>query len=907
MGGKRPLPVGVVTLLMTDVGGSTRLWEARPDIAGAVIERHEALIETSVLDHGGVMIRTKGEGDSTFSVFADASSAATAAVELQRALRREPWPGGAAVRVRAALYTGEVQLREADYYGVTPNRCARLRAAAHPDQVVCSQSTADGLDDLPAEMVRTDLGLHRLRDVARAERVFQLGHPELCADFPPLRSLAVRHNLPRERTRFVGRQPDVAAVRKRLETDRLVTLTGLGGCGKTRLAITAASGLLEQFPDGVFFADLSPVSDPELVSGAVAAAVGFSRMSLGTASGRPARELVDFLATRQVLLVLDNCEHLIDACAALADEILERCPDVTVLATSREAMRLHGEQVHPVDPLPVPGDDLSETSDAVQLFCDRAAAVRPDFLMSPAGAADIAEICRRLDGIPLAIELAAAQVPHFSPHQIVDRLGNRLAPFNAGRREPARHRSLHGALDWSHALLEDEERAVFRRLAVFPGSFSSDAAQAICGEPTTLEPLLQLQRKSLIVGEHDDTDMRYRLLETVRAYAAEKLLEAGEESLVRDRHRAHFLAWVESIAPELTYLDPRGDVRREQHNLRAALQWSEQQGRLDLVGRLASMMNRVWIGHVREGRRWLTAAMAGLDELDPEHRVRVLAVGAHVAVLAIEAGDGDLARQAVAADGGPGVWSSLAHGLLCLNHGLRCFIFKDERDAAEAERAGRKAVELAPEPLSRGLAWFWLGQARVLLDDLDGAADALERGSVEVVPGGDMSVVSLALLASVRHLRDEHEAALAAATEVVDRAQSYRRSGLWAWELYSSLPYALELGHRGRHTDALDFVSDLLEDNAVPETPGVMTSVVTVLAALAVLRGDQDTAGLLLAHSGHAMMTGGIRTPVEIALYSHYLRRYGEIDAETARVNRERASEMSVSDAVARGLGRRFK
>jgi tetratricopeptide (TPR) repeat protein len=294
--------------------------------------------------------------------------------------------------------------------------------------------------------------------------------------------------------------------------------------------------------------------------------------------------------------------------------------------------------------------------------------------------------------------------------------------------------------------------------------------------------------------------------------------------------------------------------------------------------------------------------MAGLDELDPEHRVRVLAVGAHVAVLAIEAGDGDLARQAVAADGGPGVWSSLAHGLLCLNHGLRCFLFKDERDAAEAERAGRKAVELAPEPLSRGLAWFWLGQARVLLDDLDGAADALERGSLDAVPGGDMAVVSRALLAGVRHLRGEHEAALAAATEVVDRAHSYRRSGLWAWELYTSLPYALELGHHGRHAEALDFVRDLLEDNAVPETPGVMTSVVTVLAALAVLRGDQDTAGLLLAHAGHAIMTTGIRTPVDIGLYSHYLRRYGEVDTEAARRNRERASAMSVSEAVARGL-----
>ena len=494
-------------------------------------------------------------------------------------------------------------------------------------------------------------------------------------------------------------------------------------------------------------------------------------------------------------------------------------------------------------------------------------------------------------------------MPHFSPRQIIERIRDRLVPFTAGSREPARHQSLHAALDWSHALLGGEEQVGFRRLAVFPGSFTPEAALAVCGEPAALEDLLQLQRKSLIVGEHDDTHMRWRMLDTVRAYAAFRLREAGEEPLVRDRHRAHFLAWAEAIPPELTYLDPRGDVQREQHNLRAALRWSEQQGRWDLVGRLASTMNRVWIGHVREGRRWLTGAMAGLDDLEPEHRVRVLAVAAHVAVLAIQAGDGELARRAVAADGRPGFWSSLAHGLLCLNHGLRGFIGKDDHHVAEAERVGRKAVDLAPEPLSRGLAWFWLGQARVLFGDLDGAADALERGSVEAVPGGDMSVVSLALLAGVRHLTGEHEAALAAATEAVDRVRSSRRSGLWAWELYTSLPYALELGHHGRHAEAVDFVRDLVEDNAVPDTPGVTTSVVTVLGALAVLRGDLDTAGLLLAHAGHAMMTTGIRTPVDIALYSHYLRRCDETDLGTAGRHRHLASEMSASEAVARGLG----
>jgi predicted ATPase len=804
------------------------MWEERPDIAGAVMERHESLIRGRVHGAGGVLIRSKGEGDSTFSVFADACGAARAGIEIQRALGAEPWPDGGGIRVRAAIYTGDVELGDGDYYGAAPNRCARLRAAAHPGQTVCSQTTEARLSGLTAEIVRTDLGVHRLRDVARAERVFQLGHRELRAEFPPLDTLAVRQNLPSERTRFVGRDVDVAAVRKQLEVRRLVTLTGVGGCGKTRLAIKAASGLLETFPDGVFFADLAPLPDPEVVAGAVAAAVGFPRMSLGTGSGRPASELIDFLSTREVLLVLDNCEHVIDACAALVDEILERCPGVTVLATSREALDLQGEQVHPVSPLPLPGDDLSDISDAVQLFCERAAAVQPDFVLSADNVSDIAEVCRRLDGIPLAIELAAAQIPQFSPRQLVERLGDRLHLFSGGRRRPGRQRSLQGALDWSHAMLTDDERTVFRRLSAFPGGFTPQAAVSVCEEPGGLEPLLSLLRKSLIVTEDDGTDRRYRMLETVRAYAQAQLVEAGEESVVRDRHRDHFLAWAEAIPPELTYLDPHGVVRREQHNLRAAVSWSGEQDRWDLVGRLASTMNRVWIGDVQEGRRWLTAAMDGLDDLDPEHQVRVLAIAAHVAVLAIEAGDGELARRAVAADERPGVWSSLAHGLLCLNHGIRGFLSQDEHDVAAAEKVGRRAVELAPEPLSRGLAWFWLGQARVLLGDLDGAVDALDQGSIEIVPGGDMSVVCLALLAGLRHLRGEHDEALAAATEVLERSRSYERSGLWAWALYTSLPYALELGHRGRHAEALDFMRDLLEDNAVPATPGVMTSVVVV-------------------------------------------------------------------------------
>ena len=287
MGEDRPLPTGVVTFLMTDVEGSTLMWEERPEVASVVVARHEALIGAAVGDLGGELVKSKGEGDSTFSVFAESSNAARAAVETQRALQREPWPRGGEVRVRTALYTGDAELRGGDYYGAAPNRCARLRAAAHGGQIVCSEATEASLTGLSAGISLRDLGLHRLRDVARAERVFQLDHDDLRVDFPPLRTLGVRHNLPAERTNFVGRESDLAAVREHLATHHLVTLVGVGGSGKTRLAVKAASGELERFPDGVFFADLSPVSEADAVGVVAAAAVGLPRLALGTESGRP--------------------------------------------------------------------------------------------------------------------------------------------------------------------------------------------------------------------------------------------------------------------------------------------------------------------------------------------------------------------------------------------------------------------------------------------------------------------------------------------------------------------------------------------------------------------------------------------------------------------------------------------
>ncbi len=897
------LPTGTVTFLMTDVEGSTRVWEAHPDAMVRVIERHTDLIGSAVGDRG-VLIRAKGEGDSTFSVFGDAADALDAVVLAQRSIHRESWPEGIQLRVRAALYSGEAAIREGDYFGAALNRCSRLRAVAHGGQTICSETTADLVAGrCPPDVALHNLGLHRLRDIARAERVYQVGHPDLPGDFPPLNSLGVRHNLPARRSSFVGREQDLIAVMKHLEVDRLVTLTGVGGCGKTRLAIEVASELLDGFPDGVFFSDLSPVTDPHVVGGTVAAAVGFARMALGTGSGRPSGELVDFLSTREVLLVIDNCEHVIDACAELIDEILERCPGVWLLATSREALELVGERTYPLAPLPVPDGDVPESSDAVRLFGDRAALARSDFVVSPDNIGDVAEICRKLDGLPLAIELAAAHVPHLAPRQILERLDDRFRLLGGGRRRTQRQQTLHATLEWSHDLLSADERAVLRRLAAFPGSFSHDAAEAVCGDVPTFEALRSLVGKSLVVTEDDENTQRYRLLETVRVYAEAKLVEAGEDELVRRRHRDYFLNWAESIPSELTYLDPYGTIRSERHNLREALKWSEHEDRGDLIGRIASTMASVWVADIRDGRRWITRGVEAVDELEYEDRVRVLSVAALVAVFAIQAADGVLAQRAVeASEGRPGMWSSLAHALLCLNRGIRFFMSKNPSFAEETRELGRTAVQLANEPISRGLAWFFYGQALVLLDDYDGAIHGLKLGSNGDVPGGGMAFICLSMVAGLQHITERHDEALATAEEVIERTRTMTSGGLWAWAVYSCLPYPLELSRCGRHDEAMTFMRELLEEGPTLRTPGIMNSVIVFLAAMASLRGDDTTARILLEYVGTALLREGVRTPIDLALLTHYVAKVGPKTDADATSLRQRAATMSMDEAIALGL-----
>jgi predicted ATPase/class 3 adenylate cyclase len=586
MGG---LPTGTVTFLFTDVEGSTRLWEAHPAPMRAALSRHDALIEQAVERHGGVVVRPRGEGDSRFAVFARATDAVAAAAAIQQALHTEPWPPETPLRVRLALHTGEADLRDGDYYGSAVNRCARLRSIAHGGQTLLSMVTEELVRDaLPPEVGLREVGEHRLADLIRPERVFQLLHPALPAAFPPLRSLdTFPHNLPLQLTSFVGRDHELAEVRRLLQTTRLVTLTGTGGCGKTRLALQAAADLLPAYPAGVWLVDLAPLADPALVPATVATAVGVRE-----AAGQPLlATLVGALHPRHLLLLLDNCEHLVEACAQLVDAVLRGCPRVQVLATSREALGIAGETPWRVPSLPQPPPDAVVPPerlvryDAVRLFLDRAVAARPGFAVTNQNAPAVAQVCWRLDGIPLAIELAAARVRALGAEQLAGRLDDRFRLLTGGSRTALpRQQTLQATVAWSHDLLTEAERRFFARLAVFAGGWTLEAAEEVCaGEGVegaeVLDLLTRLLDKSLVVAEAQAPagDLRYRLLETLRQYARQRLAAGDGAEATRRRHAAYYLAVAERAAEHQDGADQDSwllELEVEHDNLRAALGWA---------------------------------------------------------------------------------------------------------------------------------------------------------------------------------------------------------------------------------------------------------------------------------------------------------------------------------------------
>jgi predicted ATPase/class 3 adenylate cyclase/DNA-binding CsgD family transcriptional regulator len=600
------LPTGTVTLLLADVEGSTRLWQTQPNEMTAAVARLDSVLAGLLTAHGGVRPVEQGEGDSFVAAFARASDAVTCALALQQAPL-------APLRLRIGVHTGQVQLRdEGNYIGPTINRTARLRDLAHGGQTVLSGATEQLVADwLPADAWLTDLGSHELRDLPRPERVTQLCHPDLRNDFPPLRVSKSTENqsLPTQLTSFVGRVAQMTEICDLLAGNRLVTLTGAGGAGKTRLAIQVAAVAAADFGEGVSYVDLAPITHEAVVPVAVARALG-----LPDQPGRTTMDtLVRFIGDRRVLMVLDNCEHLLDAAASLAAELLATCPGLHLLATSRESTGVPGEVTFQVP-------SLSLADEALELFTDRARRVRPDFGINDDNLATVTEICRRLDGMPLAIELAAARVRALSLEEIVGSLHDRFRLLTGGSRTAVRRQqTLRASVDWSHALLTEPERVLFRRLAVFLGGFDLDAAQAVAGDEAVeryqiLDQLALLVDKSLVIAENSGGRTRYRLLETVRQYAQEKLGESGEAEAVRIRHRDHYTSMAALLdAPARTDYQLRVEqADDDMDNLRSAFGWSIEAGEIQQALELASSLQPLWLsrGRIQEGKAWFDAVFS---------------------------------------------------------------------------------------------------------------------------------------------------------------------------------------------------------------------------------------------------------------------------------------------------------
>jgi predicted ATPase/class 3 adenylate cyclase len=570
---------GIVTFLFTDIEGSTRLWERDPDRMRPALASHDAIAKASVERHRGTIVKMAGDG--AHAAFDDPLDAVAATLELQQALANSGATHGIAFRIRCGLHAGVVERRDNDFFGRAVNRAARITGIAHGGQVLLSEAVAVLIRDrLPADISLRDLGFVRLRDLADVERVYQVLHPQLRADFPALRALeATPNNLPQQLTSFVGRERELVEVTKLLGHSRLLTLLGVGGIGKTRLSLQVSAEMLDEFHDGVWLVEFAPLTDAQLVPQAVASVLGVKEES-----GSP---LVDALKKhvkdRQLLLILDNCEHLVQACAELAKLLLEAGRGLKILASSREHLRLSGEATYPLAGLAIP--DLLETTtraaltqyESVRLFIDRAVAAQPAFAMTDQNAAVVGEVCRRLDGIPLAIELAAARVRALSVENIAARLNDRFRLLTSGSRTALpRQQTLRALIDWSYDLLDERERTVLRRLAVFAGGWALEAAEAVCSsgdtrESDVLDLLTALVEKSLVVL--DAVGGRYRLLDTVSQYAQERLNDSVERNQASMRHLAFYLSFAEKARPELFGSEQAAWLARldlERENLLAA-------------------------------------------------------------------------------------------------------------------------------------------------------------------------------------------------------------------------------------------------------------------------------------------------------------------------------------------------
>jgi predicted ATPase/class 3 adenylate cyclase len=932
------LPRGTVAFLFTDIEGSTRLWQAHPEAMHRAYARHDAILRGAIARHGGVAYKTVG--DAFQAAFPTAPAAVAAACEAQQGLVAEDWSAHELpepLRVRMALHAGAVDPDgSGDYRSPVLNRLGRLLGAGHGDQVLLSQAVCElARDELPAGAGLLDLGEQRLKDLGRPERVWQLLHPNLPPDFPPLATLArTPNNLPAQPTPLVGRERELSDVQALLAREdrpaqgapgtRLVTLTGPGGIGKTRLALQVAADLLDRFPDGAWFVDLASVRDPALVPAAVAAVLGVREEG--------GRALVDLLAgylrDRRLLLVLDNFEQVIDG-ATLVAELLAAAAGLKVLATSRVRLALRGEHEVAVPPLalperpegtrrPEPAAHVTQYA-AVRLFIQRAQAAKPGFAVDNASAPAVAEVCHRLDGLPLAIELAAARVRLFGPEALLARLERRLPFLTGGPRDlPERQRTLRDAIVWSHDLLTPEGQAVFRRLAVFAGGFDLEAAAAIAAAPgdpglDILAGVADLADQSLLrPAEGTGSEPRFAMLETIREFGLEMLEGSGEEDQVRTAHLAHFLALAEQAEPELARPEQRAWAARleaEHDNLRATLGWAvarDPEAALRLVGALFSFW---WQrSHIEEARRWAERALLAATGGPPTRpRGKALLDAGDLAAMQGDYGRAEeLAEEALALFRGLGDAKAIAGALVSLGN-----VASARGDLDRAAGRFTEALEALRALEHRyGVAAVLtnLGQTELRRGDLARARELGEEAlaAAREIGAGHLVAEVLVIVAAVLAGQRDAAGAAAAAEEALGLARDVGDKRLAAEALFALAEVARLGGEEARSPGLVAEAAAAFGD--LGDREGIARC---LEATAALLAARAEVAGAVRALGAAAALREAIGAPLPPAdrpkheqLVTEAGARLGEgAYAEAWEAGRALPLEQAVAEALAAAGG----
>jgi predicted ATPase len=836
------------------------------------LARHDALLREAIAAHDGYVFSTAG--DAFAAAFSHTVDAARAAIAAQRSLQSEPWPAGIQLLVRMGIHTGDAVERDGDYFGPTLNRGARVMAAAHGGQALLTGTTVSALGGALDGIELVDLGDHRLRDLEGTEHLYQLAASGLVAEFPPVRSLdAAVSTLPMQRSSFVGRDEEVARTRALLRESRLVTLTGAGGCGKTRLAVEVAARELTAHPDGAFFVDLSRVGDDAGVAGAFATGLDF----VPEADVPVARQVRDRIGAKRMLVVVDNCEHLLDEVAEELDELLAACPAVRVLATSREALDVEGERTYRVPSLAVDAADGRPAS--VRLFLERAAEAGVEL-----GATDdpfIADICRRLDGLPLAIELAAARTGVLSPSQIAERLDDRFALLTGGRRRTrGRQQTLEATIDWSYDLLEVDEQDALRRLSVMPGAFDLDLAAAVLGraEGDALDMLDALVARSLVHTERSEEGarLRYRLLETIRVYAYERLLAAGDAEETRDRHAGHVAERLEAVHPLPFTLYPEHEALAD--DAVAALEWAQSRDDVTLGARVACVASPIFVGRglVPAGRGWLEW---GAQVDDP-----LLASKTLVCRSALEMIAGDTALQVRLAGlalktmgDGNAPWRARAHVLRAI------ILTSVNPDAAEHELTQARAALAESDVSASDVAFVEFEEVGLLLwrGEHDPALEIAERARAR--PDLDETIVVLMESGYLMTLM-----LLERRAEVEAYLQDSRAEGLRAewrerarrgeqWFLTYEVIRAVALASLGECEQARRDLAAAAELLSADRLPGVDADLIGALAWVCWFNGETERAAALLDDTFWLA-----RSPVTMTLLMEVLERVQGISAADA-------------------------